>query len=210
MFLFFESSVSILVKINEWGLSVKLARAGFLNVTTKLAGFFLLLGLSACHHQTRQTMADSPSLPCKVYNATDTAIIGLQTNLNKQGVQVVTIGQNYLISIPSKAIFAEQSPRVKWGSYGLLNEVACYLKQFRKVAITVTAFSSQYKSFERERALTLARSRAVGNYLWSQGVDSRFIFTDGFGSDKPIFSAIGKRDESKNSRIEITFRRAVA
>lgn len=188
---------------------MKLPQAGCLSSTLKLVGLIILLGLSACT-RTRSTMAVSPGLPCKVYNATDAAIIGLQTDLNKKGVRVISIGQNYLVSIPSSAIFAEQSPRVRWASYGLLNEVACYLRQFRKVALTVTAFSSKYKSFQREQALTLARSRAVGNYLWSQGVDSRFIFTDGLGSDKPIVGVPGKTDGSHNSRIEITFRRAVA
>ncbi len=60
------------------------------------------------------------------------------------------------------------------------------------------------------RALTLARARAVGDYLWSQGVDSRFIFTHGLGSDKPIVAFTEKGDKSPNSRIEITFRDAVA
>jgi intracellular multiplication protein IcmN len=65
-------------------------------------------------------------------------------------------------------------------------------------------------SVTRERALTLARSRVVGEYLWSQGVDSRFIFTQGLGSDKPIMRFTQGGDFSLNSRIEITFRDSVA
>lgn len=65
-------------------------------------------------------------------------------------------------------------------------------------------------SVKRERALTLARSRVVSEYLWSQGVDSRIIFTQGLGSDKPITSYTLGGDRSPNARVEITFRRAVA
>jgi intracellular multiplication protein IcmN len=130
-------------------------------------------------------------------------------NLNKKGVKVVTIGQNYMISIPASALFADQSPRIYWGAYPLLNEIATFLLQFRKVAITITSFSSKYVSVQRERALTLARSRVVADYLWSQGVDSRFIFTQGLGSDKPITAYTMGGDQSPNARIEITFRNAV-
>ena len=50
----------------------------------------------------------------------------------------------------------------------------------------------------------------VGEYFWSQGIDSRFIFTQGLGSDKPVVSFTQGGDSSPNARIEITFRDAVA
>lgn len=131
------------------------------------------------------------------------------TKFNKRGIKVITIGQNYLISIPASALFEDQTPHLTWASYGVLNDVAVFLKQFRKVAINITGYSSKYVSVQRERALTLARTRVVGEYLWSQGVDSRFIFTEGLGSDKPVVSFTQGGDSSPNARIEITFRRAV-
>ncbi|GGI89935.1 hypothetical protein GCM10007966_18320 [Legionella impletisoli] len=134
----------------------------------------------------------------------------MQKRLETQGVRVITIGQNYLISIPAAAVFANNSPRVRWESYGLLNDVACYLKQFRKVAVNVNAFTGKCVSPPRDLALTAARSRAVADYLWSQNIDSRFIFTHGLGSDKPILALVKKGDQSINSRIEITFRDEVA
>ncbi|WP_425339218.1 type IVB secretion system protein IcmN/DotK [Legionella israelensis] len=168
----------------------------------------ILPGLTACHKKNKISY-EPGVLPCKVYGASDEAIIKMQASLNKSGVRVITIGQNYLISIPSVMLFADQSPRLRWASYALLNNVACYLKQFRKVAITITGYSSKCVSYQRERALTLARTRAVGDYLWSQDINSRFIFTQGLGSDKPLMSYSAGGDASPNSRIEITFRRAI-
>ena len=150
------------------------------------------------------------NLPYKVARACDKDIVVAEKRFNLIGVKVITIGQNYLISIPADNLFAQYSPRLRWGSYGLLNDVACYLKQFRKVAVNVTAFSSKHISKQRDKALTLARARAVGNYLETQDIDSRFIFTEGLGSDKPIVAMKGGGDSSPNSRIEITFRRQVA
>lgn len=165
--------------------------------------------LASCHHRAER-YAEKPGLPCRVYGASDDGIIKLQAILERGGVKTASMGQNYLISIPSDRVFANESPRIHWNSYALLNNVSCYLKQFRKVAVTVTGYSSKYVSADRERALTLTRARAVGDYLWSQGIDSRFVFTQGFGSDKPIIKYRKGGDHSPNSRIEITFRRAVA
>lgn len=179
--------------------------------SSKLLVLIAIFLLSACHRGGNYVyQPEPPKLPCKVDGACDATINKAMTRLNRRGIRVITMGQDYLISIPAAALFADQSPRLTWTSYGLLNEVASLLKQFRKIAINVTSYSSPYVSTEREHALTLARSRVVGEYLWTQGVDSRFIFTQGAGRDKSIMSLRQGGDHSANARVEITFRRAVA
>jgi intracellular multiplication protein IcmN len=172
-----------------------------------LLAFLLMLGCKPKIYNPLEN--DALKLPYKVKGAEDKAVIQIQKSLIRCGVAVITIGQDYLISIPSKSLFPNQSPQLAWGSYGLLNNVVRFLKQFRKVAITITGYSGQYVSAKREHALTLARSRAVADYLWSQGIDSRFIFTEGAGSDKPIMGYLQGGDKTINSRIEITFRDAI-
>ncbi len=144
--------------------------------------------------------------PQRVAGAPDAKTMRLQTKLARCGAKIITIGEDYLISIPSAQLFPNQSPRLTWASYGLLNEVVIFLKQFHKVSVNVTSYSSCYESAKRQLALTKARAREVANYLWSQGIDSRFIFTDGLGSDKPIMVNRQGGDKAYNSRIEITFR----
>lgn len=174
----------------------------------KISCLMGLILLSSCKRSIPEKV--DPKLPCKMLGACDKTVIKSLKYFKKSGVKVITIGQEYLISIPASYLFPDQSPQLKWGSYGLLNNVATFIKQFRKVEITVTSFSSKYVSIQRERALTIARSRAVGGYLWSQGVDSRFIFEQGLGSDKPISSFARGGDRSPNARVEIVFREAVA
>lgn len=151
-----------------------------------------------------------PKWPCRVTGACDSSIVKFTKKLRKKGVTVINIGQDYMISIPATYLFNPQTPHLKWKSYKLLNDVAAFLKQFRKITIYIDSYSSKYVSPERERALTLARSRVVSEYLWSQAVDSRFIFTQGLGSDKPIVANTSGGDYSANARVEIKFRRAVA
>lgn len=169
---------------------------------------FMVLMLAGCHRE-RATIDPDP-LPLRVAGACDPEAMTLMKNLKRQGVKILTIGQDYLVSIPADRLFADQSPRILWGSYAILNNVVCYLKQYRKVGVDVSAFCTKYVSAARERALTSARARAVADYLWSQDIDSRFVFTRGLGSDKPIESNMAGGDNSLNSRIEITFRNAVA
>lgn len=179
------------------------------SIVLQVTTWFFLLLLVACQPQSIVPSDDLTKLPTQVDGASDATITQLQSRLNHAGARVITIGQNYLIIIPSTLLFPTQSPQVMWESYALLNDLACYLKQFRKVSIHINAFSSPFVSREREHALTLARARTVADYLWSQGVDSRFIFTQGLGSDKPIGQFKQCGDDSPNSRIEITFRRTI-
>ncbi len=152
---------------------------------------------------------DEKKQPRKVPGTADAKVITLQNKLAKYNVTVVTIGEDYLVSIPAAVLFPDQSPQPTWQSYYVLNQVVSFLKQFRKIAVNVTGYVSPYVSTRRELALSLARAKTVSNYLWSQGIDSRFIFAEGAGREKPIMATVGGGDQSSNSRIEITFQDAI-
>ena len=184
--------------------------ASYILLMIRVTGLCFLILVSACHRNNYIADIDKNTLPCKVQGACDATIAKYLSNFHKRGIKVLTMGQDYLISIPASALFADQSPHLKWGSYNLLNDVASFMKQFRKTAVNITSYSSKYVSVQRERSLTVARSRVVGEYLWSRGIDSRLLFTQGLGSDKPIMSYTKGGDKSPNARVEITFRRAVA
>lgn len=189
---------------------VRRLRVGFFVFSTWHATLLASLLLIGCHTKVYRPLDDDPpNLPRRVEGTDDKVAIKLQKSLTRCGVAVITVGQDYLISIPSYALFPNQSPHLTWRSYGLLNQVARFLKEFRKIGVNITAYSGRYVSDRREHALTLARARTVADYLWSQGIDSRFIFTEGAGSEKPIMSFSRGGDKTPNSRIEITFRNAI-
>lgn len=169
----------------------------------------LLLGCS----QSRWQPPDEhlKVLPTRVQDTSDAAVVQKMTDLSRNGIKVVTMGQDYLVSIPMTMLFPEQSPRLTWAAYEPLNEVVAFLQQFRKIAVNVTAYGTHHRSPTRERSLTTARAAAVSNYLWSQGVDTRIVFATGAGATKPIASCGPQEGEaSPNARVEITFRNAIA
>jgi intracellular multiplication protein IcmN len=170
----------------------------------------ILFSLIGCNRSSNWTSDDVPTLPSRINGASDKVIIDLQKKLSQNHIEVISIGQEFMISAPAKILFYDESPRITWAAFEQLNDIAYYLRQFRKVEVHVNAYSSKYQSVEREQALTTARARAVGNYLRSQGIDSRFIFTQGMGSNKPILSTCGLGgDKSPNARVEIIFRETI-
>ncbi len=169
----------------------------------------IILLLSGCHSSKPSSVIEPTKLPKHIAGSTDAQIVMLEKKLSSKGVRIIAIGQMYLVSIPSHLVFYEQAPRIKWSSYELLNEVAEYLCKFRKISVYVTGYNDCYLSDKRTKSLTLARARLVANYLWSQNVRTRLIFTRGMGNDNPIVAHTKCTDVSPNSRIEIVFRRAI-
>lgn len=171
--------------------------------------WLVLLNLCSCQTATPPSIIqEEAKLPQQVALG-DADIVQLEKRLTEQKVNIISVGQDYLVSIPAANLFGDQSPQLTWESYQQLNLIACYLRQFRKVGVHVTGYTSRYVSTKRERVLSVARAEAVANYLWSQGVDARLLFTQGVGSDKPIVTSGRGGDKSPNARIEITFRRTL-
>ncbi len=173
-----------------------------------ILSFGWLDGCQRFHPAT--TSVESIKLPTNVNDGSDAAIATLYKKLTGEGLQIKTMGQMYLINIPARLIFAEQSPQIKWNSYQVLNDIVCYLQLFRKITVHVNAFGSCHRSRSRTYALSLARAKAVGNYLWEQNIETRMVFTEGVGNDKPIVAEAECTDSSANARIEIVFRQLEA
>src|SRR3990167_3489759 len=167
--------------------------------TTCLASLCVLLLLSAC--KPSQLLDEDSRLPREVTGVNDQTILEMEKLLRHEGIRVISEGDQYLVSVPAKYLFAEQSPRLTWKSFKLLNDLACYLRLFRKVGVEVSAYTSKYASVKREHALSLARAQAVADYLWSQRIETRFLFSHGHGRDKPIVLKAPQGDNSPNARI---------
>lgn len=135
------------------------------------------------------------ALPNHLKGAYDAKIIKLITALHKKDVKVIATGQVYLISIPANLLFPPQSPRLTWTSYDTLNTIVVLLRQFRKVALTLTVYSPRYVPYGVE--LNRARAAAVAEYLWSQGIDSRLLIVQ------------GEHGKGGTARVEMVFREAL-
>ena len=168
------------------------------------------LWLNGCQLYRAPSPIEAVTLPAYVNDVPDQSVYKMYKKLNDEGVKITTIGQVYRLSVPASLLFANQSPRITWQAYKVLNDIVCYVQFFRKISVHVNAFANCYGSLERTHVLTLARAKAVGNYLWEQNIASRMVFTEGLGNDKPIVDDSSCSDLSENARIEIVFRQLVA
>lgn len=100
--------------------------------------------------------------------------------LMSKGVEIVSVGQDYQIKLPSKMVFAYRSPNVVWQSYPLLNEIADYIDLFRIVNLYVENFVDEDGSNARNYALAKARARVLGDYLSSKTHNARIIIARGY------------------------------
>lgn len=137
---------------------------------------------------------------------TDKRMYKLTAKLESEGVDVISLGQEYRVIIPSGKIFYAKSPRIRWSQYGILNDVVDYLKQFRTISVTVSAYSKD-ENRARAGALSYARSEGIANYLWSQAIDTRIIHTQ--SHDVESYKCCAEQKDINphvESRIEIWFR----
>ena len=129
--------------------------------------------------------------------------------LEQDQIQVIQQGQYILISIPSVLLFAKHSPLIQWSGYSYLNDVACYLKSYRKIELNINSYDSCCDKHQRMLALTLLRATNVADYLLSQSIDARMVFTRGMGNDKPIMRTNDSAAYFANSRVEILFKEEI-
>ena len=162
-----------------------------------------LLGCSS-----RYSFQDTSNLPTHLAPP-DPQKIKLERKLIAEEIQVIQQGQYILISIPSALLFLPHSPVLLWPSYQYLNDVACYIKMFRKVELYVNAYEAKMDNHQRSLSLTRLRATNIANYLSTQNVDSRLLVMQGLAYDKPIMKTEYKQNRLANSRIEILFKEEI-
>jgi outer membrane protein OmpA-like peptidoglycan-associated protein len=114
------------------------------------------------------------------YAINDKLVLAWEEQLRKDGVSIITVGQEYKLVAPTNLIFYPNSPRIQWESYRVLNHIASYLRCFNKVEVKVAAVTESTGRSERDQALSFNRARSVANYFWGQEIGAGFIYIRGY------------------------------
>ena len=175
---------------------------------TIISNILGLMLLSGCQGSSQRFMPPPSKLPTHL-PPNDHIKLKMERKLAAEQIQVIQQGQYVLISIPAVLLFADQSPNIQLDSYGYLNDVACYLKMFRHVEIDVNAYDDCGDNHQRLLSLTRLRASRVADYLNTQSIDSRILFTRGLGNDKPIMKTDRLESHLANSRVEILFKEEI-
>jgi len=165
----------------------------------------ILILLSGCTHTVLP--------PCKLNPLQQVAKVknipyGVRYKLTTVGVKIFNQGDEYLLAVANSKIFINHTPRISANGYVVLNKIISYLKYFDKATLSVADFTDNVDSADRNTALTLQRTENVIDYLWSQKIDTRLVFAEGYGDTHQIASNATRMGRFDNQRLEFIFRRS--
>ena len=131
----------------------------------------------------------------------------LLQRLQESEVRIVEVGEEVTLILPADAFFLNCSPAIKPRAYPILNDVALLLRTYPKTSVVITGYTDNLGSSARNMALSKQRAQATADYLWSQDVDTRLLYTQGKGEAQALASNNSVKGQRWNRRIEITFQR---
>jgi outer membrane protein OmpA-like peptidoglycan-associated protein len=128
------------------------------------------------------------------------------SNLRSQGVQIVQIGANIRVILPTDKCFESNTPIIKESCEPVLQRIAAFLTPYRNVPMTVTGYTDAVMSPAQAQWLSHGRAESVVAYLWAHGIPHQQLSAAGRGAACPIAQNDTVVGSAMNRRVEITLR----
>jgi len=120
------------------------------------------------------------------------------------GVQVVQVGDQVLLILPSDRFFMPDSANINPAYYRVLNHVGLFLSLFHKIDVRISGYTDNCGSWRRNLALSKLQAQMMVNYFWNYDIDARLLYPVGYGEADPIANNMTPQGRRMNRRIEIT------
>jgi outer membrane protein OmpA-like peptidoglycan-associated protein len=130
----------------------------------------------------------------------------LYTSLDRDHLQIVKIGEEYMIYLPSDAYFYPNSSHINENFYPALDHVAAFIIQYETSLIKVSGYTDNIGNKTRNLALSRQQAQNIMNYLWRRGLNARMMYSTGYGHEFPIAQNQDEDGRAANRRVQITFR----
>ncbi len=128
----------------------------------------------------------------------------LEDKLANRGVNVIVLGDQILIVIPSARIFDEMTPTINPSAYSTLELVADYINTFNKTLVKIAVYTNDMGSERANLSLSEEQAHKVAKFLLVSGLDARLLVAKGYGGTHLVEKNSKIWDGSDNYRIEIT------
>lgn len=133
--------------------------------------------------------------------------ITLVERLQYNGVQVIELGNEIELILPTGRFFKPNSPLMNMQYYPVMNLVAKFIKQFPKISVKVAGYTDNQGAWQRNLVLSKSQAQTVMKYLWNEGIDTRLIYAIGYGDKDPIGNNATAKGRVLNNRIQISLRK---
>jgi outer membrane protein OmpA-like peptidoglycan-associated protein len=130
----------------------------------------------------------------------------LVQKLNANGVQIVLVGDNLRLILPTERFFVQNSATLNANYYPVLDQIATFLAGLNKYVVTVGGFTDNIGDSMRNLALSRQQAQAIATYLWQHNSDIRLLNAVGYGEAMPIASNATVKGQTMNRRVEINLR----
>lgn len=127
-----------------------------------------------------------------------------QDRLENAGGQVIILGDQVKIIIPSSLLFHSMTSTLNASAYQTLDLVAQYLRSMTKVSIKIAAFTNATGPASINKVLSQEQADSVARTLWHSGVNARLMTAIGYGGAHLVRRNSLEWNEGENYRVEIT------
>lgn len=128
----------------------------------------------------------------------------LADKLENRGVNIIELGDQILIVIPSSRLFNDTTSTIRPQAYSTLNLVAQYINSFTKMLVKVSAYTADTGVSSVDTSLSKQQAGHVAKALLAEGVDARILYAEGYGGTHLVSKNVDDWDGNDNYRIEIT------
>ena len=129
--------------------------------------------------------------------------VSLQDKLENRGANIIVLGDQILIVVPSARLFNPMTATLKPQAYSTLYKVAQYINSYTKMLVKVTAYTDDSGTSSIDLALSKQQAERVAKVLLASGIDARVLYAVGAGGTRLVTKNSMDWD-SDNYRIEIT------
>lgn len=130
----------------------------------------------------------------------------LFTDLDRDHLQLVRIGEEYMIYLPSDVYFYNNSTHLNESFYPALNNIAKFINQHETELIKIAGYTDNIGNQTRNVALSRQQAQNIMNYLSRKGLNARMMYSTGYGDEFPVARNDYEEGRASNRRIQITFR----
>lgn len=128
----------------------------------------------------------------------------LADKLENRGSNIIVLGDQVMIVLPSARIFSAMSSNIKPQAYPTLDLVSEYINSYTKMLVKVAAYTDAIGPQSVNLALSQQQANNVVKYLNATGVDARVLYAVGYGGTNLVVKNAEDWGVSDNYRIEIT------
>jgi len=126
--------------------------------------------------------------------------------LTEQGIQVVQLGDNVTVILPSDQCFEQGTATITYACEPIMQNLAALFKLYDNAPITITGYTDDVGEPSQARLLTYYQADSVLTYLWAHGIPFRQMTAIGKGADCNVATNDTVAGSAANRHIEIAVR----